>query len=398
MISKIVIKNFKSLEDVNIDCSNLNVLTGLNGMGKSSIIQALLLLRQSYERGFLQNEGLSLNGDLVNIGTGKEALYEFAKTEEINFSLEFSENSKLKNNSWYFTYEVNNADTLEDENKYFRSDFLPFSELDPDSKKKDDTPVNLETYTFFKRNTFQYLNADRWVKNEYDISDFHVIRNRNLGIHGEFTTHFLDQYGTKPINPEFLFPGIETNELLLQVSAWMSEISPGTKVKTERIGGVNSVKLRYQLEGNGESTSDMAPLNVGFGITYVLPVLVSLLSAREGDIIIIENPESHIHPKGQSSIGKLMAKVAESGVQIFVETHSDHIINGILVSLNKNSKNIEKGISLNNLKINFIGRNENNIFSSKIIPIKMKEDGRIHGIPEDFFDQYSKDMKTIIGF
>lgn len=55
--------------------------------------------------------------------------------------------------------------------------------------------------------------------------------------------------------------------------------------------------------------------------------------ARPGDMVLIENPESHLHPKGQSAIGRLLAATAANGVQIFCESHSDHIINGVRVAV-----------------------------------------------------------------
>lgn len=382
MIKKIKIQNFKSLENVALECSNLNVLTGLNGMGKSSIIQALLLLRQSNDRGFLENEGLSLNGDLVNIGTGKEALYQFSDTEVINFGLDFSTDGQIVNKEWSFAYENYNPDSDNDE-KYSASDFLSFSD---DVLK----PINFSAFPLFKRNTFNYLNADRWVKNEYEISDYHVVRSRSVGKYGEFTTHFLNHYGEKPINSELLFPGTKINELLTQVSAWLSEISPGTKVNTERIRGANSVKLRYVFTDNGISTGEISPLNVGFGITYILPVLVTLLSAELGDILIIENPESHIHPKGQSVVGKLMAKVAELGVQIFVETHSDHVINGIRVA-------VKSGIQADSVKLSFFvrGKEENKIYSEPEFLI-LDQDGRIESWPSDFLDEWDNNLLELL--
>lgn len=382
MIKKIRIQNFKSLEDVTLECSNLNVLTGLNGMGKSSIIQALLLLRQSNDKGFLENEGLSLNGDLVTIGTGKEALYQFSDREVINFNLDFYADGKLVNKDWSFAYENFNPD-IDDDEKYSASDFLSFSE---DVLK----PKNISAFPLFKRNTFNYLNADRWVKNEYEISDYHVVRNRSVGKYGEYTTHFLNHYADKPINSELLFPGTKINQLLTQVSAWLSEISPGTKVNTERIRGVNSVKLRYVFTDNGVSTGEIAPLNVGFGITYILPVLVTLLSAEPGDLLIIENPESHIHPKGQSVIGKLMTKVAELGVQIFVETHSDHIINGIRVAIKNNIK-----AEVVHLSFFVRGKKENKIFSILEF-LKLDQDGRIDSWPSDFLDEWDNNLLELL--
>lgn len=384
MITKINIQNFKSLEDVTIKCRNLNVLTGLNGMGKSSLIQMLLLLRQSYEKGFLTDEdgGLILNGDLVDIGTAKEALYEFAKKEEINFNIEFKDEGKIIEKRWFFTYEVNQPDKKEEERKYSDSDFMPYSEAEKRPKK-------LKSLSLFKKNNFKYLNADRWVKNEYGVSDLQVYRYRSLGKHGEYTAHYLNHFGTTPIHEDLLFSGNDVNNLETQVSAWMSEISPGTKVVTARILGSNTVKLRYKIQAEKNSTTELSPLNVGFGITYVLPVLAALLSARSGDILLIENPESHIHPKGQSLIGELMAMVAQTGVQVFVETHSDHVLNGIRVA-------VKKGVSEKMVNLLFFHRNmkDNNLSTIVDIPV-IDNEGGIENWPKDFFDQSNKDLNYL---
>ena len=71
--------------------------------------------------------------------------------------------------------------------------------------------------------------------------------------------------------------------------------------------------------------------------------------AFHGELIVIENPETHLHPKGQANLAKLIALVAEQGVQIIIETHSDHIINGLRVATK------QKFIKPNNSKVLFFG-------------------------------------------
>ena len=87
MIHSIYLKNFKCFSEQRFDLAPLTLLTGLNGMGKSSIIQALLLLRQSYQDGLLRS-GLELNGRLVELGTGRDVFYENAKDNEMILGLE----------------------------------------------------------------------------------------------------------------------------------------------------------------------------------------------------------------------------------------------------------------------------------------------------------------------
>ncbi len=89
MIKSIEIKNFKSIKKKIFPMRNLNLLLGLNGMGKSSFVQTLLLLRQSIVR-----DGLQLNGDYTNIGTTKDALYQYSKDENLSFDLTFSDKNR----------------------------------------------------------------------------------------------------------------------------------------------------------------------------------------------------------------------------------------------------------------------------------------------------------------
>lgn len=386
MISKIAIKNFKALEDIQIDCKPLNVLTGLNGMGKSSIIQALLLLRQSQERGFLKEDGLFLNGELVSIGTGKDAFYEFAEKEEIVFEFTFEGDERPK--TWVFTYETNDDNVDE---KYYSANFLRYSK---DSNKYND----IDNLSLFKHDSFRYLNADRWVSNEYTMSEFDVIYNRSLGKHGQYSAHFLEHFGQKlKVHPFLRHPNSEVDDLETQLTSWLNEISPRTRIITDRIPGTDSVKLRYIMESESGSSNEVRPLNAGFGITYILPVLVAILSSQEGELLIIENPESHIHPKGQSMIGKLLSMAAKAGAQVFIETHSDHIINGILISVSESNNRQIEGIKASDVAINFIDRKKGSI-ASEIHTIEVQSNGRMSGMPEGFFDQYSKDLKKIIGF
>ena len=81
MIRTLRLQNFKCFEDQTLSFGRLTLLAGLNGTGKSSVLQALLLLRQSYQQGLLLQTGLSLNGDWVRLGTASDALFEGAQEE-----------------------------------------------------------------------------------------------------------------------------------------------------------------------------------------------------------------------------------------------------------------------------------------------------------------------------
>src|SRR5690606_29024120 len=169
MISSIEIKNFKSIKSKVFALRNLNVLLGLNGQGKSSFIQSLLLMRQS--KGHL-TEHLNLNDEkLIRIGKAKDALYQYAK-ENMSFQVEFSE-SKILN--LFFEY-VSDSDIMKVK----------------DSSNRLDTPMDEALFT----NNFQYLSADRVEpKSLHSKSYSSITIDRNIGKKGEYTVHFLEVHG-----------------------------------------------------------------------------------------------------------------------------------------------------------------------------------------------------------
>lgn len=386
MISNIKIQNFKSLKTLELDCSNLNLFTGMNGMGKSSVIQSLLVLRQSLDKGYLLRNGLTLKGDLVNLGTGKDVLFQEADKEETSFELTFLNGEQTVKNSWIFNYEGS------DGTKYADSDVIPFAE-----DSENPPPDDLQELPLFN-SSLKYLNADRWVKNQYERSDFQVRQGRNVGKHGEFTAHFLAHFGTDKeaeVNEALCYPQTDVRTLDHQVSAWMGEISPGCYVRSEKIPGVDAIKLTYEYESESGRSNEVAPTNAGFGMTYALPVIVQLLSARPGDIVIIENPEAHVHAQGQSALGRLIAMTAGIGVQIFIETHSDHILNGVGVA-------VHQGLLDHQLaKVYYFYKRPKQLATSSHI-VTLELSGQLDDLPlkkehiDGFFDQINKDLDTIL--
>ena len=88
MIRNIFLKNFKCFESFNVECRELNLFTGINGMGKSTVIQALLLLRQTYERhNSFDWKRIVLNGQYVNLGTMKDIAYWYRENDDVQISI-----------------------------------------------------------------------------------------------------------------------------------------------------------------------------------------------------------------------------------------------------------------------------------------------------------------------
>lgn len=359
MIQKIRLTNFKCFSSLELSLRELNVLSGVNSMGKSTVIQSLLLLRQSLENGAIE-EGLYLNGKYVSIGTGKDLLYSNAETETIGIYLE--------------------SDLDRFDGKYEYSSSADYVHRLSGELKDQYYFANLF------RQGFEYISADRLgPQSSYSKSYYEVHERKSMGQHGEYAVHFLAENREQDIhNKKVLYPGGRSEKLHYQVEKWMSEISPGVKIEFENYDGANTVGLKIRQMNKDESTPNYYSVkNVGFGISYVLPVVLSLLKAREGDLLILENPEAHLHPKGQRKMGELVARAAAGGVQIILETHSDHLLNGIRLSVK------DRVIDSSKVQVNFF-QNNSGTGKKEVLNPQILEDGRMSFWPDGFFDEWDK--------
>jgi predicted ATPase len=310
---------------------------------------------------------LMLNGRFLDIGKGKDALYQFAAEEEIVFSLSYDEGEELL---WVLSYDPDGDVLLSNRGIHLG----------------EGGPPRLLT-------NFQYLPADRiGPQTIYDTSAS-TLSAKELGTKGEYTVHFLHANGNSfKIKPALKHHATEDLGLMSQLNGWMGEISPGVRVSTLEVPQVDKMLLNYQFALKRGRTASFKPINVGFGISYVLPVVVSLLTTDQDKIIIIENPESHIHPRGQSELGKLIALSAASGAQLFVETHSDHIVNGIRVAV-KNGL-IDKD-AVNISYFTKVTTTDDEQYS-EITDIRVDDQGELSDYPKDFMDEWNNQLLKLI--
>jgi len=368
------IKRFKTLMDADFPLSNLNVFSGLNGMGKSSFIQTLLLLRQSYERNTLlnqnktRNSGLLLQGDYLNLGVGSDVWAAQAENPSIEFLLKWQ-----------------NYDASE-----FLFEYKQSANLLPSLKEVNS--VDIENTSIFNKN-FQYLTAERIApQSSYATSDDYINNLNSIGIRGEYTTHFIAENNLKNIPIlELVHNEAIADTFIANINAWMGEISPGVRINARVLPQSNIAILGYNFKQGKDTTSEFKPQNVGFGLTYSLPIVVSLLRAKPEDLLIIENPESHLHPAGQSALGRLCALAANNGVQLIIETHSDHFLNGIRVAVKKSVISCEK------VKVFFLDRQIlSSEHSSSVFNLQLDENGNLDQWPLGFFDEWEKNLEQLL--
>ena len=364
MIKSLHLQNFKCFENQRLPFGNLTLLAGLNGMGKSSILQSLLLLRQSKLDALLDRVGLSLNGELVEMGTVRDIFFEGATRDEFGFALEYENGSA----SWRFGYDRQS-----------------------DVANQISTPVLDSTYKLnLFTDDFHYLQAERiGPRKSFAMSEYKVGQRHQLGSRGEYTAHFLSRYGSNNIMIQSLsHPGAGSLTLKDQVEAWMGEISPGVRIFPSTVPELDLVNMRFGFIQGNEVSNSYRSTNVGFGISYALHIIVALLSSSKDYLVLIENPEAHLHPRGQVRMGELIATAAQAGTQIILETHSDHILNGVRISAHAGT--IDPG----NIKLHFLGRN-NDGTASVITPV-IDKNGRLDTWPEGFFDEWDKSLDKLL--
>lgn len=370
MFDRLTLHNFKAFKDVSIPLRSLTLLSGLNGSGKSTTLQALALLRQSWDTGYLHTRGLLLNGDLVALGNGTDVLHDQHDDDFISIQLHDAETEC----TWTASYGA-----LED--------VLPFSQV-PDFGFL----TGLEQQRGLFGHCFQYLRADRSSPAVSFPKAYHLVSERRfLGSRGEFTTHFLSLYRDEDVPSPLRHPKEPAPGLLSQVNAWLKEFSPGVSLEVEDIARTDTMRLDYFYGGSAglSGSNPYRSTNVGFGLTYVLPVLVACLASAKGSWFLIENPEAHLHPQGQAAIGQLLARCAAIGNKVIVETHSDHVLNGVRLAVK------DGDIDASEVGINFFKRGETSVQPKHIQP-ELTPSGRVTSWPDGFFDQWDKALDRLV--
>lgn len=365
MIEELILKNFKCFDVIDLKFSMVNVLTGLNGMGKSTVMQSILLLGQS-QKSIVSDHLLSLKGKYVNLGSGQDILYEKAEKDEIEIALKMDH----RHVALRFEYQP-------------EADILP---LKSGALSKEERSV------LSGLDSLLYLSAYRIEPQFlYQIENDKELKARYFGKDGEYAIQYLKLHGEEEVKNRNIIIGDQNKSTIAnQVREWMNIISPGVSPVINVNMSSRTAELQYEYIENREKTNSYKSINVGFGITYVLPVVVTLVSSQPGDIIFIENPEAHVHPRGQRMLGELMAAAGAGGVQIITETHSDHVLNGIRVAVKK------KKISTEKAGIFFFYKDMEDLYKHKVKKPEIDENGRFDEWPEGFFDEWDNVLLELL--
>lgn len=426
MLQSISLRNFKIFAaKTTFSFSKINLLTGINGRGKSSLLQSLLLFKQS----IADNENTSriiLNGNAVQLGkfsdlknidnTNRDTIdisFGF-KDENTNLTLDvaykFIENeiddvvldiqschiqsnhnfvnrqSEINAKDIAIVYDTEKAQCMEawTDNQPFKSAsntltrfaFLPISEL------------NERVDAYFSLKRIHYISPDRLGPQNFyyksQLPDFLSLDKQGHNLATIAAKQRLERVNfdlciTMPIYQNVQMLNNATT-LETQIGNWIGYITDTHNVGIHLDSTSNDYIITLQFIFGDKK---FKPANIGFGYSYILPIIISALIAKPNDILIVENPEAHLHPKAQSRLAKFLANVASTGVQLFIESHSEHILNALRVVVKKAE------LAPEDIRIHY--------FSTDGIhtPI-IDEDGRIDEWPDGFFDEWNLNLMELM--
>jgi len=300
MIETIEIKEFKCIHHEKLMLAPLTILAGPNSSGKSTVLQAILLGACAH-----------VQKNLVQL---KEVVKPFARFREVY-------------------------------NRYYNAQTVEIVVMG----SKWGAPLRQT----LRADVSGGLHSGQARELEYESSLFYLSANRvgpeelaelnqelKIGQNGQYALGYFQQRKDKPIHNDLVMDEAPARTLKSQLAWWLSfltgyEIGPVVEEVTP---------LQVKISFNTPDLEEISPFNTGAGTSYLLKLLVMCLCAKPGDVLMVENPEIHLHPGAQSRLGRLFAFLASKGVQLVVETHCEHLINRIRYEVYKKKLKSSDGI------------------------------------------------------
>lgn len=451
MLKELQVTNFKAWRELQMHFGKVTGLFGTNSSGKSSIIQLLLLLKQTKnatDRGIVLDFGGP--NELVNLGNYQALVHGNNRDADIDWTLDWDLPEPLKihdpmgsrkdmlyeGDSLRLSTRVGlNRVGLKDEHLSARRMEYGFSEtvfgIEPKISDEMRTKVSHEFQLKSEgKRPFNFIrNRGRgWtlpgpVKSHL-FPDQARTYFQNTGFLSEFEYEYEDlmdrifylgplreypqrEYRWSGASPDGVGPrGERTVDAVLAATAGGEKRNIGSgKLKTfqemiaywlHKLGMIHSFRIEeirsgtnlYQARVKTDPSSPETMLtDVGFGVSQVLPVLVLLYYVPEDSIVMLEQPEIHLHPSVQSGLADLMIEVAKKReVQIIVESHSEHLLRRF------QRRVAEEKTPSSDLKLYFV---ETSRGAARLNDLKLNEWGEIENWPDDFFGDETGEIFAI---
>ena len=392
MLTRIEIRHFKCFTLLKLPLCPLTLLSGANASGKSSAMQPLVLLHQTM-REHEWSLRLMLNGSAIRLGAVADVIDQLHGRRSCEITLLDSDGSYFQ---WEFEGERNEMSMsvrrargetaggygwdVRDSSKHQLFHYL-VPQTASGSPRVESLPHRLLDLT--------YLTAERLGPREtYPLEDRQ--HAPVVGPRGEHAVSVLHSGSDERVLDKLVVRDVPPTRLR-QVEARMGGFFPGCELRVEKVPRANAVTLGLRTS---KGVDFHRPLHTGFGLTQVLPIVVAALSSRQDGLIMIENPEVHLLPAGQAAMGEFLTEVAAAGVQVILETHSDHVLNGIRRAV-RNAI-----LPSDDVALHFFGYRQRDEDESTVqvqSPV-LDRDGNIDFWPEGFFDQFDKDMNYFAGW
>ena len=388
MFTQIELQNFKCFTVLKLPLKPLTLLAGTNASGKSTVLQALVLLHQTMREHEWSSQ-LLLNGASVQLGTAGDVVDQLHGHRTCGIGLMDSDSTWC---NWEFQGDRDDMAMTVARGRGESNDYswdLNNPNLLRFLLPKASEPRPPAESLIKRLCSLGYLTAERLgPRGAYSLQS--PEQTPVVGPKGEHAVSLLysdrDSHVLKQLAIEDVPP-----TLLRQVEAQMERFFPSCELSLEKIPRFNGVTLGVRTS---RSTDFHRPTHTGFGLTQVLPIVVAALSAPENGLLLVENPEVHLHPAGQATMGEFLTEVAAAGVQVILETHSDHVLNGI-------RRAVKNGlISPEDTVLHFFRPRQD--ADARGIPQAespmLDANGNIDSWPEGFFDQFDKDMNHFAGW
>ena len=327
MIEQLIIDGYKSIRHQLIPLKPLNVLAGLNSSGKSSVIQALRILGRVSQH----------KEEVLPEDCGDEGILRNKHEEQMEIAATYGEQGEKR-----ISYT---------ERKQADSDFPKII----------------------------YVGADRiGPRNIYPSK-----KNGGLDDRGTNVLRIIEECSNASVVlPEKLLPEHSEGEAFkFVVQDWLKEISPGVRFSMNKVEGQEAHTATY---------NENLPTNVGYGLSYTLPVIVAVLLGvtQENSVVLIENPEAHIHAKGQTALATMICKAVEAGAQIVVETHSDHVFDGVRIYAKENPGFAKQ------VMLAWFSLDEEE--TTQIDYPMLQDNGSLNYWPQDMFSQFMDNAERLL--
>jgi len=338
MVTQIELQYFKCFDFLTLPLRQLTLLSGTNASGKSSVLHALCVLNQTM-RDFEWSPRLMLNGSVVALGRVMDTVDQVHGQGNVHMTLTHEDIEKFH---WVFEGGPEEM-TMDLKDGFYQFKNEDKAHFDTRQLMHYLSPNSLSDHSLIHRlRRMTYLTAERHQPEEYYPHD-DLLFTPTVGSCGEHTASVLYNGSSEPVLEQLVVTSSPPTRLR-QVESRLARFFPGCMLELTPVEHANAISIGIQMSNENRF---VRPVNTGFGLTQVLPIIVAALSAEKGDFLLIENPEVRLHPSAQSQMGRFLAEVASAGIQVMIETHSDHILNGIRRAVKDNM------ISHNNVAVHF---------------------------------------------